>query len=553
MVYELKITLEDVGVPVWRTVHIEKDANFFELHRLLQVTFDWQDSHLYGFFIDVSNGEDYWNVQITRRSDEEETMPLNGKILDEAEEALSDWFIQPGDKINYTYDFGDNWEHEIEFIQELEPDPYIDYPICTEVKNLAPPEDSRPKVLQGKVDLISRDNTFLMMEINTEIEVEMLDDLEEIVKHLDWGDDLLASVDDFDSDDDPLALMDDVNEEEAWGDAAWSETLATAKKFLEEKPWEALSEQDIFVIQDPRSKQYLFCRLVGGVGDKFGLEIYLGMDGFFALLEMMAGEEMIWDGLQHEEALFVSFVDRNELKDADYTLIKQHDTAFRGKKSWPTFISYEPGYFPWMMNVEEGELARFAMAEVLAVMKEQESGLILPNILRDEKILIRELDEAMDQAAGLTSRIVQIESLLHENIEEQLELSELEIKRFSKIRRVLPCTIEFAVIPLDIPIQHEAGKRPFYPYVALAVDAETGETYFQEILENQVDLALAQRTFFRAVVEMGGIPEAIYTDPGTARVILPFLDVQDFDIGIEEELDMIDILLDDLVEQLTEE
>ena len=41
----------------------------------------------------------------------------------------------------YTYDLGDNWEHEVLFEGVVKPDRKIKYPICLEGERACPPED----------------------------------------------------------------------------------------------------------------------------------------------------------------------------------------------------------------------------------------------------------------------------------------------------------------------------------------------------------------------------------------------------------------------------
>jgi len=48
---------------------------------------------------------------------------------------------QPKDKIRYTYDFGDDWVHDIVVEKVLDPDPSTTYPRCTGGKRAAPPDD----------------------------------------------------------------------------------------------------------------------------------------------------------------------------------------------------------------------------------------------------------------------------------------------------------------------------------------------------------------------------------------------------------------------------
>ena len=44
-------------------------------------------------------------------------------------------------KFSYTYDMGDNWEHEVMVEKILSPEPDKHYPICLTGKRACPPED----------------------------------------------------------------------------------------------------------------------------------------------------------------------------------------------------------------------------------------------------------------------------------------------------------------------------------------------------------------------------------------------------------------------------
>lgn len=57
MIFQFKIALLDVGVPVWRRVQVNSHSTFQELHEVIQVSFDWYDSHLHNFSIRKSNGK----------------------------------------------------------------------------------------------------------------------------------------------------------------------------------------------------------------------------------------------------------------------------------------------------------------------------------------------------------------------------------------------------------------------------------------------------------------------------------------------------------------
>jgi hypothetical protein len=44
-------------------------------------------------------------------------------------------------KARYTYDFGDDWEHDIVVEKVLVPEPGVVYPVCSAGKRSGPPED----------------------------------------------------------------------------------------------------------------------------------------------------------------------------------------------------------------------------------------------------------------------------------------------------------------------------------------------------------------------------------------------------------------------------
>jgi hypothetical protein len=49
--------------------------------------------------------------------------------------------LDVGDKIGYTYDFGDDWEHDIALEKILPADAVVTGSVCTAGKGACPPED----------------------------------------------------------------------------------------------------------------------------------------------------------------------------------------------------------------------------------------------------------------------------------------------------------------------------------------------------------------------------------------------------------------------------
>ena len=177
-IYSFKITLENVRGPVWRKVQVNSASSFQELHKIIQILFNWQGHHLHDFMIQKSNGIRQKNVYIELI--EEDASPFSNlffnarKIrLSEVEECLHDHFLVEKDQARYTYDFGDDWQHKIVLEKILEPAEGTTYPICTAAKNDAPYEDSRYEVMTGDLSLLNSDAKGIVSSVNTVLEMRL--------------------------------------------------------------------------------------------------------------------------------------------------------------------------------------------------------------------------------------------------------------------------------------------------------------------------------------------------------------------------------------------
>jgi len=60
---------------------------------------------------------------------------------EEKDKKISDYFSKDKTKLNYTYDFGDNWEHTV-LLEGIEPvQKGVKYPRCIDGARACPPED----------------------------------------------------------------------------------------------------------------------------------------------------------------------------------------------------------------------------------------------------------------------------------------------------------------------------------------------------------------------------------------------------------------------------
>ena len=126
VIVQIKIKLLGVTKPpVWRRVQLRADTRLDQLHEILQAALGWENYHMHVF----SFGEEEFSIPDPELGFSDERQVTLGELTD------------LGARFRYTYDFGDNWEHEILVEDLLDVDPDTHYPVLVAAKGACPPED----------------------------------------------------------------------------------------------------------------------------------------------------------------------------------------------------------------------------------------------------------------------------------------------------------------------------------------------------------------------------------------------------------------------------
>jgi Plasmid pRiA4b ORF-3-like protein len=107
----LRISLNDIEPPIWREIVISNAATLFQLHRVMQILFEWYDYHLHMFVL----GDRRFSEP--RDDDADFGVTSENSLVTR----LADLALVAGSTIRYDYDFGDSWEHTIEVVEVLPP------------------------------------------------------------------------------------------------------------------------------------------------------------------------------------------------------------------------------------------------------------------------------------------------------------------------------------------------------------------------------------------------------------------------------------------------
>jgi len=122
--------------PIWRRLELASDLRLDELHRVLQAAFEWEGGHLHQFSAENRTWEDGSAADFgpgpfsTSPASEPEAKTRLGQVL-----------ATVGDRLDYVYDFGDNWEHVVTLEEIVLPSPGAPRARVVDGDRAAPMED----------------------------------------------------------------------------------------------------------------------------------------------------------------------------------------------------------------------------------------------------------------------------------------------------------------------------------------------------------------------------------------------------------------------------
>lgn len=125
-VHKIKTTLRDSRPPIWRRPEVPSGITLRELHDVIQAAFGWEDYHMWAF----DSGRDRYGIA-----------DRDLGIRSAASKRLGQVAPHTGDRLRYTYDFGDGWEHDILVEDVTAPKAGTVSPRCLTGRRACPPED----------------------------------------------------------------------------------------------------------------------------------------------------------------------------------------------------------------------------------------------------------------------------------------------------------------------------------------------------------------------------------------------------------------------------
>lgn len=144
---------------------------------------------------------------------------------------------------------------------------------------------------------------------------------------------------------------------------AWGPLYNAALAFRDLAPWRFLYDDQLFGVKDPATGQIGYCCVLGTLGEILALCVYRGSEGLELYRRLQSGSLGPGDDetIAGQNAILAEFADRPDLEKEDLSIIKSLNLSIRGRKQYPRFRSYLPGYSQWFLNEAEVRFLTLAL------------------------------------------------------------------------------------------------------------------------------------------------------------------------------------------------
>ncbi|MDB8552662.1 DUF6930 domain-containing protein [Turicibacter sanguinis] len=264
----------------------------------------------------------------------------------------------------------------------------------------------------------------------------------------------------------------------------WSRLYQASMDFKCFSPWNFMTEDELFAVQDPETNLTGFCCILGQKGKHLALNVYLGIEGLKGYLQMLElSDDELWHPnyfktLWGQTCLVSSFEDRSQLSDKDIEQIKALGLKFKGTKEWPQFRDYKAGFLP--AELEDGWQCRF-----LATALEQATqlaNLIQTNQINatGDQIFIRVQNEQAEWNTIKVSMNLFLEQISDLQITYHNELEAYRIMKLPQYDMVFEVT-QFL---LPDPVQTKPSARGFFPMITAILEKDSKQLVLAEMTDS---------------------------------------------------------------------
>lgn len=309
----------------------------------------------------------------------------------------------------------------------------------------------------------------------------------------------------------------------------YMQLLHAAFDFRQRCPWTAIGDDEFYAVEmDDGEVGYI--RLTGMEDDQYGLNLYFGDDGFRSLLDTIdfSLEHPAYqqDIVLRQKCLRLQFCNRNELAKNDAKELSDFKRAYginlRGKKTFPSFIQYEPYLKSRPIHNDKDFLyltqAIYAALDLLGPWSGLELSSDPPLDLLLEINTLLKLKLNPKEGRYQISEAIQVYEKNEADLIDFRGMDELLMRRLKDIEKKQD--FECALIACPIPFQDSEGDLPYYPQFLLAVDDDFNVYRSSFVRNYRKDAGILVNSLLKGFYDRGIKPGRFFLDDERVKIML---------------------------------
>lgn len=151
-------------------------------------------------------------------------------------------------------------------------------------------------------------------------------------------------------------------------------------------PWDVFGDRELFAVLDPLSGETFYNVFMGSMGTLFGLASYRGSFGYQDCVKARKNEPLgkhdEWPLRQH--SMLSTFDAKNQMYEDMRDLYANIGISLNDECRYPSFIVYEPEFFPSVVSESQGKSLCFVLEQTLEICRrflENPEGIVRPKLI----------------------------------------------------------------------------------------------------------------------------------------------------------------------------
>ena len=317
--------------------------------------------------------------------------------------------------------------------------------------------------------------------------------------------------------------------------------LSTQVKDL--KPWRWMEETDLIGIENPETGEIGFISVMGSLGEHEAIALYLGAEGLYEFIDLHTDDSSTAQRVLENRHLQAAFSERKFLEKQDRDLIKQLGLKFSGRRAWPMFRSYRPGYVPWFVTLDEARFLIHALCQIIAVAKSvrNEAQPFHPTGRVEKDGYLMRVSRKEGSALIWEDQVWRIARPQRKPVKAVVDAVTLE--RLKGLRQSqLELEVDLFLAPASIG---KRGQRPLAVYALMIADSDSGFIFGTDVMSAQDSLlamhARIPNSLAQMLLQAEILPQKLVVRSERLRTLLkPFAQALNIELRLQDELPSID-------------